>query len=352
MTPRSVERLRDELADTLGMGSPTDALSEARVDLLVRIAAGIPQRVFVPGSTWLIAGKRYLIVAPSGGGKTLALLIAAVDVIEAGGTVAILDVENGADEYARRLADILAARDSGGRLKSACAKQLRYFEWPRVRMSWSADEWASPFDGVDLVVFDSSRLLLSAVGLAEDSNDDYATFVNALLVPLSRAGVTTVVLDNTGHEGERARGAKAKDDLNEVVYAVKPGADFDRKTTGNLRLVQRRTRFADLPGELHVSVGGATYGPITEGEPGSDSEAFRPTTLMEQISLAIEQRPGMSSNEVTAAVRGKTPAKRLALRSLVEEKYVRIEQVGQAKRHFSESPFRASEDGEIEGSNA
>ena len=28
--------------------------------------------------------------------------------------------------------------------------------------------------GVDLVIFDSSRLMLSAAGLAEDSNDDYA----------------------------------------------------------------------------------------------------------------------------------------------------------------------------------
>ena len=47
----------------------------------------------------------------------------------------------------------------------------------------------------------------------EDSNDDYARLVNALLIPLTREGVTTLMLDNTGHEERnRARGASAKHD--------------------------------------------------------------------------------------------------------------------------------------------
>ena len=145
---------------------PSQALAEARVDLVERIREGIPERTFVPGCGWLIAGKRYLMPSASGEGKSLAALVIAVDVVEAGGTVAILDVENGGDEYARRLADVLDARDPDGSLAAACSERLRYYEWPRLRIDWGAEEWAAAFAGVDLVVFDSSRLLLSAAGSA------------------------------------------------------------------------------------------------------------------------------------------------------------------------------------------
>ena len=204
--------------------SPTEALTEAYVDLMQIIHNGIPERQFVPGcEPWLIVSKRYLLPASAGTGKSLAATVIAVEVVDNGGVVAILDVENGAEEYATRLRDILADRDE--RLPQACSERLRYYAWPTLRMDWDAGDWAAAFASVDLVIFDSSRLVLSQAGLAEDSNDDYATFVNALLIPLARAGISTLVLDNTGHEErDRARGASAKSDLNEVVYVVKVGS--------------------------------------------------------------------------------------------------------------------------------
>jgi hypothetical protein len=305
----------------------------------------------VPGcSPWLLAGKRYLLPAPAGTGKSLLAVITGIDAVAAGGTVAILDVENGADEYARRLADVLDARDdSDGALAAACTERLRYFEWPALKTTWGGEEWAATLAGVDLAVFDSSRLMLSAAGLAEDSNDDYSTFVNALLVPLARAGVTTVVLDNTGHEGDRARGASAKNDLNEVVYVVATGEEFNREQPGHLRLLRRRTRFSELPAELHVPIGGGTYGPVEEAEPAADSAGFRPTTLMERISEAIEQEPDMGKNDVRRAVKGKNDAKDLALRLLVEEEYVKVEPHGQARRHRNVRLYRAADDPKAQG---
>lgn len=304
----------------------------------------------MPGAGWVITGKRYLMPSPSGQGKSLTGLIVAVDVVEAGGTVAILDVENGEDEYARRLADVLEARDESGALASACSAHLRYYAWPAVRTDWAAEEWAATLAGVDLVVLDSSRFMLSAAGLAEDSNDDYAVFANAILMPLSRAGIATLTLDNTGHAGDRARGASAKRDLNEVVYNLSAGEEFDRDKPGVVRLERKRSRFAELPAELHVPIGGGVYGPLVEeAAPRPADDAFRPTTLMERISEALEQEPGMSTNEVTGAVKGKKDAKRLALRLLIEDGYVRVEVHGQARKHFAESVYRASEDPKVEG---
>ncbi len=329
---------------------PAAVLAAAAVDLVDVIERGLPDRAFVPGGEpWLLAGKRYLLPAPAGTGKSLLAIIVAVAVVAAGGTVAILDVENGADEYARRLADVLNAREDGDAIAAACSERLRYFEWPALRVTWGPEEWAAALAGADLAVFDSSRLMLSAAGLAEDSNDDYSTFVSALLVPLARAGIATVVLDNTGHDGDRARGASAKGDLNEVVYVVETGEPFDREQLGHLRLVRRRTRFAELPGELHVPIGGGVYGPVEEAEPAPDSDAFRPTTLMERISEAIELEPGLSSTKVLDAVEGKTDWKRKALKLLIAEGYVCVEREGkQTRKHYCARLYRAAEDPAVE----
>lgn len=338
-----------------GMPTPSAALEAARVNLVERIRDGVPGgRQFVPGGEgWLLVGKRYVLVAPAGAGKSLIALIVAVDVVAAGGTVAIVDVDMGEEEYVRRLADILDARDDDGTLADGCAERLHYFAYPRLTSKWSADDWAAAFSNVDGVIFDSSRLMLSAHGLAEDSNDDYATFAADRLVPLSRAGKFTIMLDNTGHgEKNRPRGAKAKDDLNEVVYAVKVGAKFDRETGTHLTLIGKRTRFPEVPSELHVPVGGDAYGPVgvsdaDESNPGVGD--CRPSALMERLSKAIELKPGMGVKAIRAAVKANNEAKALALKTLVDEGYVRVKWDGQVKGHFSERPYRAKEDPKVSG---
>lgn len=335
-----------------GEATAEAALSSSRVDLIERIRNGIPEATYVPGcAPYLRAGKRNLWVAPAGTGKTLVALITGVTAVEHGGTVVILDVENGADEYARRLEDILRARDPDGTcgLAEACQERLRYHDWPRFSLKWTPEAWVKAVAGADLTIFDSSRLSLSSVGLAEDSNDDYSRFLTALVVPLSRAGTTTLILDNTGHNAkDRARGASSKADLNEVVYLLKLGAPFDRDRAGHLRLIRERTRFSDIPRELHVHVGGATYAaPVVAEEAGEDpaSTDFRPTTLMERSSRAIETTPGLSRNAIKAKISGKREYVELAIELLVAEGYVRIEPgANRANLHYSEQAYRVLED--------
>jgi AAA domain len=328
---------------------PAEALAVARVDLVELITHGIPERDYVPGGEpWLLAGKRYLIPAPAGTGKSLLAIVVAVDVVDAGGTAAILDVENGADEYARRLEDVLAARGSP-ELERACSERLRYFAWPALRVTWRPGEWAAALAGANVVVFDSSRLVLSTAGLQEDSNDDYAAFVNGLLVPLARAGIATVVLDNVGHDDpDRARGASAKSDLNEVVYSASVGEDFARDQEGYLRLVRRRTRFAELPEVLRVPLGGGTYGPAIVQTPSTgDREPFRPTVLMERVSRYVEarvfeERPSMTELE---GLDGKAKYLRRAAELLVDEGYLAEEKGPRNARLFSSvRPYREADD--------
>jgi hypothetical protein len=118
----------------------------------------------------------------------------------------IIDVENGADEYGRRLASILDAHGADEGLRQDCRERLQYHAWPTLSLHWTSTEWTAAVAGADLVIFDSSRNLLSAAGLNEDKSDDYAQFANALLMPLSKNQITTLTLDNRRSRGHpRAR---------------------------------------------------------------------------------------------------------------------------------------------------
>jgi hypothetical protein len=304
-----------------------DLLSEFRVDLVERIQEGIPEREFVPGCDgWLIRGKRYLLFASAGVGKSIAVLAVAVEVVAQGGRVVILDVENGADEYARRLGDVL--QDRGEDLAEACRERLAYYEYPALRLDWTAEEWTRSIDGADLVVFDSSRMVLSSVGLSEDVNDDYAEFVNKLVVPLARGNSTTLTLDNVGHgDGGHPRGASAKGDLNEVVFEMTAVEPFDGDTRGKVVWRRRRQRFSGVPLSMEQVVGGGDFElpkPVVQDRDGEPRE-FRPTHLMEQASRVVEGEPGCSTNFLEQHVKGKREYVFKATQMLLDEGYIRRE---------------------------
>jgi Bifunctional DNA primase/polymerase, N-terminal/AAA domain len=320
--------------------SPENVLAASRVDLVALLKDGIPEREYVPGcAPWLLAGKRYLIPAPAGTGKSLFGLIVATAVVRAGGTVVILDVENGSEEYARRLDDVLAAVGDDA-LVNACAERLHYHAWPALSMRWSAVDWAAAVGAVDLVIFDSSRLVLTPAGLNENDSGDYATFVNALLMPLSKAGITTMVLDNTGHgDGEQARGTTAKSDLNEVVYSIGAKTTLDRAVTSDLRLKRKRTRFAGVPDVLSVAVGGGVYGPVTVVDEPQATSASRAFDRMERaraaVLIEVRTRPGATARDLRR-IAGVGPADvKDATASLLEEGRLRFE-LGPhgSRRHF------------------
>jgi len=206
-------------------------------------------------------------------------------------------------------------------------------------MCWDAEDWAEANADVDVVVFDSSRLILSSAGLAEDKSDDYAKFVNALLIPLSRTGVTTIVLDNTGHEDkERGRGTKAKDDLNEVVYAAKVTEPFDIEKLGELRLKLKRQRFGGLPKELRVKLGGGTYGPVeVVGGGEQESERSEPSNLEKKkhaVMMAVKHEPGIKRTCLRTVVPGDSTVVWEAVKALEDDGRIRVENIGSSKCHF------------------
>lgn len=318
-------------------------LAESRVDLVEVLERGLPPRQWLPGSEgMLVRGKRHHIAAQLKSGKTLSMLAHVVDMASAGARVAIFDRENGAEEYARRLADVLADRDSDTR--SAVRERLTYYAWPQLKLD-DADQLAAALAGTDLVVWDSTRTFLSSLALDEDRSDDYAKFAGALIDPLFRAGVATVLLDNSGHNNQgRARGSSSKGDLADIVYSLKVLAPFDEHRRGRLRLVRAHSRFGDVGAAFTLELGAGHFGTFTLDEAERDPGGFRPTVLMERTSRRLEETPGLSWSGLRSAVKGNNDAIDLGLELLIAEGYVRVEQDGQARRHFSTRPYREADD--------
>jgi hypothetical protein len=64
--------------------------------------------------------------------------------------------------------------------------------------------------------------------------------------------------------------------------------------------------------------------------------------IMERLSRAIEQTPGLLLREVHAVVAEQHAARSRAIEQLVRDGFVDVRQDGPAKRHFSVRPYRAS----------
>jgi hypothetical protein len=350
MTPEEDREFRaavDGEHEDAPAGSPREALVRSRVDLIGLIEAGIPPREFVAGADPLPRRKRAHIAAAAKSGKSLGIgVVTAIDIIEAGGMVVILDRENGPDEYARRLEAVLDARHVTGEPRQRIRAKLRYYAWPSMSLSWRDDPaYPAEFAGADVVIFDSSRSHTAPLGLTEDASDDWAAFTTALVDPLMQAGITTVTLDNMGHEEKgRPRGTSAKEDLCDIAYTMKVGTPFSSTLAGRLELRCSRSRIGEITvGDMwRMELGGGHYGSWQRVERASADEraAFRPTAIMEKVSRAVEQDAGLSKRSIRTAIAAKNDWIDLALELLISEGFIEAREDGQAHRHYSIRPYR------------
>jgi AAA domain len=333
-------------------GSFADRVASRRVDLVARLREGIPPADYLPASAGMLRrGKRHHLPAMKKVGKSISTLSHCVDIALAGGRVVIFDRENGGDLYAERLGQIIAARGLSEADQNQLAQRIQYFEYPRFRDSDEQD-LIELCAGADLVVFDSQRMYLSDLGLEENGNDDHAAFLAALIDPLFRAGMATLVLDNAGHqEPKRGRGASAKSDLNEINFSLETIAPFDLETTGRIRLEIENSRFGTT-GRWEMEIGGGVFGSWRRIKSAdNDYTGFRPTELMERASNFVENcAEPVNRRPITDAIGGKGKYARLAIDILVREGYFRsVKGDRGAQPVESIKPYRQADDPLAEG---
>jgi hypothetical protein len=315
-----------------------ERLAESRVDLVGLIDAGIPQRELIPGSVFPRNSRIHVSGGPKNG-KSLAFEVAGLRIVKAGGSVVVLDRENSAEEYARRLEHILDSWGADAAFRALIRENYRYHAYPEVSLSWKDDaSYVEAFGCADFVVFDSSRRFTSHLGLAENDNDDFAALSEALIDPLWRDGKTVSLLDNLGHEGKHARGASAKADLCEVVYSLTKLIDFNVDTLGSSRLQVEQSRFGEIHGAWDIELGAGHYGQFLrpEAPTPTKTDSFEEKLLNVASSewlkaSELADRIGLSTDDAKA-----TPF-RTALQRLVDSKRLSRD----ASKRYSLPPLAA-----------
>jgi hypothetical protein len=337
------------LPDDAKRGDFTDRVRSRQLDLVDRIRHGIPPAEYLPASDLMLRrGKRHYWAAPKKVGKSLGALIHAGDMVLAGATVVVFDRENGGDLYASRLEAIINGREMSTLQQAQLSKNLSYYEFPRFRKD-DGNELVKLCLNADLVIFDSQRMYLSDLGLEENSSDDYAEFMAALVDPLFAAGIATLILDNTGHgDSKRGRGASSKGDLNEVLFTLETIERYGLDHTGKVRLEITDSRFGDT-GRWEMSLGAGKFGSWDKVEHTHDvaaDGAFRYTGKMERVSIFIENcADPQGRNTICDAIGGKGQYVRAAIDSLIREGYARaIEGARGAKFVESLRPYREDDD--------
>lgn len=288
-------------------GSFADRVADTRVDLVTLMHDDPQPPAPIPGSGGvLLEGVAHLWPMERKAGKSIAMLVMAVDIVRAGGTVAILDRENGEKRTALRLKDIAEARGLSSDDLAAIRERLHYFAFPRIRPGDESDLRAL-FEAASLVVYDSSRTFMASQNLKEDSSDDYADFMAATIEPLKEAGIATLILDNSGwHNDGRPRGSSSKEDLNEHLFKSEKAEDFDRETTGLIVLEVKESRDG-LTGTWTMRIGGGVYDPWQEADEGvgvgkkSKQTASKDAKLAEMRRL-LDADPSMSDGELSDAL--------------------------------------------------
>jgi hypothetical protein len=218
--------------------------------------------------------------------------------------VAVLDRENGADEFARRVESVLDARGAGAALRDAVSERLRYYAWPSLSLDWRDDpSYVEVFADVDLVIFDSTRSHLTSLGLKEDQSDDFAAFASALIDPLTMAGVATLTLDNVGHvEKGRSRGTSAKADLCDVVYVMDGVTPFSLDVAGRVELRCTHSRIGEVDGAWEMELGGGHYG--SWRRLGARPAAAR-SDLLDAVLEVLKAGGPLGSEKIGKAIRAR-----------------------------------------------
>jgi hypothetical protein len=211
----------------------------------------------------------------------------------AGGRVVYIDVENDKVEMAERLQPIARAFECEDEVK----RRLLYLpdlNLPEVlRHEETSGLFVELMTKVNLLVIDSMTRVLSRFGYDENVNSDVAKFMEAFPDATAKAGIAVLLLDNTGREGEHARGAISKEALVETVYDVSGGKDVKPDKHGQLVLKLTRSRSGKVADWVTAGSGGGSFDRLT----AQDGEAPRKGPQAEAIKRRKKILESMEDGE-------------------------------------------------------
>lgn len=209
-----------------------------------------------------------------------------------------------------------------------------------------------------LAVVDGMTEALALNGLDLRDNTDVARFLTLLPRRLARSGAAVLLVDHVVKDrearGRFAIGAQHKLAGIDVSYTLTSVDPFGRGRSGLSTLtvgkdrpgrVREHQALGSHIAELRLSSDAESGSVVVELAPpaGEGGGEFRPTRLMERVSRAVEEEPGLNKRAIRG-LQGKNETLDLALSLLMADGFVRLELAGRAQAHFSVRPFRESDD--------
>lgn len=281
-----------------------------------------------------------------GKGKTWIALCCAAEQLNAGETVAWIDLEEPAPGIVGRLLDLQVDPD-------AIIDRFAHYapEEPIARALGLAEDLAQLTPA--LVVIDSTGEALALEGAGPNNDDEVASWFRTWPRWIAdHTGAAVVVIDHVVKD-EGARGLwpggsqRKKAAINGAAFMATPIHELGRGVQGRLKLVTSKDRNGHhrnghKAGEFVLDARGdrSTWWIEPHTTP-TDSRPFRPTVLMERVSRWLEEHQEPASKRaIGEAVKGNHDARATAIDRLVEEGFVRRWVEGQIHLHEHVRPFR------------
>lgn len=301
------------------------------------------------GVALLYPGELHSLSGEPETGKGWIALHAARQELERGAAVLYVDFEDAAASVVGRLLALGAG-------PAAVVERFVYVQ-PAGPLGEGDVDALLDLHGYTLVVIDGLTEAYALLGLGGQSKpDDIPVFMQRLARPLATRGAAVLQIDHVPKDrenrGRYAIGGQHKLAGVAAAYGTKVTERWTRERPGRLELRLHKDRHGAINASHGEVVAVATIEPhdgelsiaLRAPDPDQAEQRFRPTALMEKVSCFLEREPGSSQNAVEKAVVGKDTYTRQALALLVEEGYVSCRREGQAKRHYSERPYRQLDD--------
>lgn len=293
-----------------------------------------------------LGGPRHAFTGPPESAKTIAAHAVALEHVRDGGGVLLVDLEMGARDTRDRLREMGATDDDLDRLV--------YVEPDTPAGPDTVAELIDRFS-VQLAIIDAAAGAYSLHGLDDNRRGDVETFSELLIAPLRARGISSIVIDHVVKKPrDRARwaiGSERKLGFSDVSLGFSPITPLTRGGEGLVRIETHKDRHGHLPrpnaAELFLRSDPDTHQIAwewREAQTQEDTDAWRPTGLMERVSKFLEGQPEpVSRRNIEAHVEGKTDYVRAAIGHLVTDGYV-VETEGRYRPLRSERPFRVDGD--------
>ena len=324
------------------------------VDLTTLADRPQPQPDLAPNFPLKYPGCRVLVSAPPESIKSLLEYAYALDVVRAGGRVAIIDFEMGGHAALQLLRELGASTDE--------IRAIDFYDDPQEAMSDSTMERLTA-EGYAFVLIDAGVGAYSLEGVDDNKRDQYETWARRWIDPIWTSGATVAVIDHEAKSSSRwAIGTERKRGRVDVHLHIETKTSLVRGGRGVYRINVEKDRagyireLAPNGWELQILSEPETHRlhlslvPRDEAAEGS----FRPTTLMARVSKYVRENDGCSPSNVKANVKGKAQWLLRAIDALVDEGYIdkRPAKVGSTLHHvtpFSATPdlFGAADDEEL-----